>query len=576
MKKIILLPFLFFTSFEFSQQEASNWYFGSGAGIKFLPDGSVVPLSGSPMTAQHGSATMSDANGNLLLYSNGENIWNKNHQIMSNGSGLFGNFYATQSTFILKKPSSSNLFYVFTVDLASGDKGVRYSEVDMNLNGGLGNVTANKNMPLLYPSTEKIAVIKHANGIDYWVVTHEFNSNRFFSYLVTSSGINHSGVSSNVGSIINNTPAGPISAGGGMKIAPDGSKLAVCNRFSNIELFDFSITTGKVSNAQIILNGNHESYNTEFSSDSKVLYASLSTKSVLCQFDLTSANIAASKIEITKTYPGIADIQMGINGKIYITCFPGTNNLSVINNPSVLGLGCNFQYNSVPISGSLFYGLPAFPASLFNQSFTVKKTCLGDTTEFALTTTQSVTSVIWDFGDGNTSTDIIPTHNYATAGTYTVSVKATGASGTSTNTKVITISAVPTATKPPDLLICDTNNDGFSTFDLTTQNAAILNGQDSNLYSIKYYANATDYANNVAIASPNNYVNTLPYQQQTIIAEVSNKANASCKSTTSFDIDVFDAPKPSVVIPKISSCDNASVGTDADGRVGHCPKKCVS
>ena len=90
MKKIIILGFILFTSFVFSQQEASNWYFGGSAGIKFLSDGSVVPLPNSTMTAQHGCASISDENGNLLFYSNGEHIWNKNHQIMSNGSGLSG------------------------------------------------------------------------------------------------------------------------------------------------------------------------------------------------------------------------------------------------------------------------------------------------------------------------------------------------------------------------------------------------------------------------------------------------------------------------------------------------------
>lgn len=564
MKKIIVVSFLFFTSFAFSQQEASNWYFGSGAGIKFLPDGSVVPLPNSTMTAQHGCATISDANGDVLFYSNGENIWNKNHQIMSNGSGLFGSIYSTQSVFILKKPGSPNLFYFFTLDIVSGNRGLRYTEVNMNLDGGLGNVTAVKNVLLYAPSCEKMAVVKHANGMDYWVVTHGWNNNTFYSYLVTASGISSSPVLSSLGSVIDNNPAGPISASGGMKISPDGSKLALCNRFANIELFDFNAGTGKLSNAKVILNGNYESYSVEFSSNSKVLYASLMNNGVLCQFDLTSPDIASSKIEIAKTYNATGAIQIGINGKIYLTAFSGTNKLSVINNPDVLGAGCNFQYNSVPIAGSEFYGLPAFCASIFNQSFTVKKTCLSNTTEFALTNTQSVTSAVWDFGDGVTATGINPTHTYSNSGTYTVSVSV---NGDSPKTKSIIISEVPTATKPQDLHICDSNNDGFHNFDLTTQNTAILNGQDPNLSIIKYFANATDYADKIAIATPNNYLNSLAYQQQTIIAEVSNKANASCKSTTSFDIDVFDSPKPNTVILKISSCDDSSVGTDADGRI---------
>lgn len=519
------------------------------------------------MTAQHGCATVSDGNGNLLFYSNGEKIWNKNHQIMSNGMNLLGSIYSTQSVFILKKPGSSNLFYVFTLDIVANNSGFRYSEVDMNLDGGLGAVTANKNILLYTPSCEKIAVVKHANGVDYWVVTHGWNSNRFYSYLVTASGISSTPVVSSSGSVIDNTPAGSIDASGGMKISPDGSKLALCNQFLyDVELFDFNTTIGTVSNANIILKENSgQTYSIEFSSNSKVLYASLTTNGILYQFDLKSPNIASSKIEIAKTYNSNGDLQIGINSKIYLTAFSGTSKLSVINNPDILGLGCDFQYDSVSMAGSQFYGLPVFCASVFNQFFAVKKLCFGDTSEFALTTTEPVTSVIWNFGDGNTSTLRNPTHVYTRSGTYTVSVLATSATGTSTKTRDITISPIPTATQPQDILACGTNNDGLFNFDLTTQSTTILNGQDPNVCVIKYFANAVDYVNKIAIPSPSNYINKVPYQQETIIAEVSNKTNGECKSTTTFNIDVFDTPKPSTAIPKIITCDNISVGTDADG-----------
>ena len=33
-----------------------------------------------------------------------------------------------------------------------------------------------------------------------------------------------------------------------------------------------------------------------------------------------------------------------------------------------------------------------------------------------------VTNYLWEFGDGSTGTDAAPSHNYAKAGTYTVTV----------------------------------------------------------------------------------------------------------------------------------------------------------
>jgi PKD repeat protein len=57
----------------------------------------------------------------------------------------------------------------------------------------------------------------------------------------------------------------------------------------------------------------------------------------------------------------------------------------------------------------------------------------------------SPTGWAWDFGDGGSSTLQNPGHTYAAAGSYTVSLTATNASGTSTATKVdyITVSAPP-------------------------------------------------------------------------------------------------------------------------------------
>ncbi len=558
MKKIIILTFLFFTNFVFSQQEASNWYFGENAGIKFNPDGSVTALLDGQLNTKEGCATISNSSGDLLFYTDGSKIWNKNHQLMLNGSGLLGHWSSTQAATIAPLPGSTHLFYVFTLDFETNPNGFRYSVVDLNLDGGLGAVTSQKNILIYTPTDEKLSIVKHKNGIDFWVVTHGFNSNTFYSYLLTASGLSATPVLSNSGNVVSN-----FYVWGYMKISPDGTKLAMAHAADKGELFDFDIATGSVSNARVIYENSH-SYGVEFSPNSKVLYLSNMFFGIT-QYDLTTNPIAS-----TSVYNGIAKaLQLGPNGKIYVAV-DDQDRLEVINNPNVVGLGCDLQTNAVSLLGrKCKLGLPPFMASFFYKtSFTAENLCLGSSTKFTTSTNlTNITSSIWDFGDGTTSTILNPEHSYALPGTYKVSLVVVSSIGTSTENQDIIISAVPTATKPQDLFICDSNNDGFSTFDLTAQNTAILNGQAPNLYTIKYFANPTDYTNNIAIATPNNYVNTTLYQSQTIIAEVSNKANGSCKTTTSFDIDVFDAPKPSVIVQKISSCDNTSIGTDTDGRI---------
>ena len=63
---------------------------------------------------------------------------------------------------------------------------------------------------------------------------------------------------------------------------------------------------------------------------------------------------------------------------------------------------------------------------------------------FANNSTGNVTSYSWSFGDGSSSTVQNPTHTYYTAGTYPVSLTATGPGGTNTQTQTgyITVSSV--------------------------------------------------------------------------------------------------------------------------------------
>lgn len=54
-------------------------------------------------------------------------------------------------------------------------------------------------------------------------------------------------------------------------------------------------------------------------------------------------------------------------------------------------------------------------------------------------TSQHATSYEWDFGDGNSSTDENPVHSYASAGSFSVKLTATGEGGSDSASKVVTV-----------------------------------------------------------------------------------------------------------------------------------------
>ena len=461
---LFLLPI-----FLFSQEEASNWYFGNGAGLTFDANG-ASPLANGKLQTIEGSASISDRTGKLLFYTDGSTVYDRNHQVMQNGTDLKGNVSSTQSAIIVPKPANPGIYYIFTVDKPdyfriTNDpiEGVHYSEVDMSLNNGNGGIVEGvKNIHLVtydtgdpleneFKSSEKISSVIAGDCISYWVVT-QF-TNKFYSFRVTSSGVNTSPVVSSITNnfkpLINDQDLN-ITAPGYMKISPDGKLLAAAysgtalgsprsggaKNTGKVFLYDFDDLSGKVSNEKLIL-GNAYPYGIEFSPNSKKLYATSNTYNAndilqsgeLYQFDLDASNIEAS-MELVNSSRNVAGaLQLAPNGKIYRAGYPtdggyvSWDKMSVINNPEEDGNAINYSHNSVDLGGrSVKLGLPPFVQSLFNTNFEYDNICLGDATTFSISGDDNYDSLVWDFGDGSTSTQDMPTHTYTSAGTFTVSV----------------------------------------------------------------------------------------------------------------------------------------------------------
>ena len=88
-KFYFLFSFLFVSIQLFSQKEANNWYFGQKAGITFN-SGAPVALTNGQLQTLEGCSSISDASGNLLFYTDGIKVWNRNHVVMTNGTNLKG------------------------------------------------------------------------------------------------------------------------------------------------------------------------------------------------------------------------------------------------------------------------------------------------------------------------------------------------------------------------------------------------------------------------------------------------------------------------------------------------------
>jgi len=398
------------------------WYFGTHAGLKFV-GGNPVALSNGQINNGEGCSVECDNYGDLLFYTDGVTVWNKNHVAMPNGTGLSGNTSATQ-TVIVRKPGNCMQFYIF---YHSGQVNLQlyYSVVDMTLNGGLGDiVTSSKNTFIYYPATEKITAVNHQNGTDVWVLFHEYNTNKFMAYLVTSTGVN-SPVNTNVGPAHTNMI-------GYMKASHNGTKLATAITFTpdlRVELYDLNNATGVVSNP-VLFNNWSGAYGLEFSPNDSILYASSYWgTNQLYQIDLTNNTFQTISSANNGNYDYCA-LQLGPNGKIYMAR-GNQNYISVINNPNVLGAGCNFVSNGFTLAPGTFsvLGLPTFHQSLLTSHSNHFTFSLNDCTTYDFNTNPygAYDSLIWNFddplsGNNNYNSLINPSHSFSNAGNYNVTL----------------------------------------------------------------------------------------------------------------------------------------------------------
>jgi hypothetical protein len=364
-----------------SAQRCNNWYFQTFNGARFS-NGAPQFLPGGQLQGWFSCATISDNNGNLLFSSEGRNVFDRTNNLMPNGTGLLGDLCQINGLLIIPFINDLSKYYVFTAQglsnfLLNSQDTLKYSYsiVDMALNGGLGDVVSKNNF-IRFFSTEKMTAIPHANGTDIWWICRDWTNN-FYSYKITCAGFQATNpVVSSIGNNINNDWR--LLDAGDIKASSDGKFIAVGYR-SYFEIYRFDKSTGVLSNA-IKIPTVDGCYGVEFSPDSKVLYISQSFQTIpfptaavtqysIANYDSTAIvnsmyNVTQPSLPFGTSLP--TGLQLAPNGKIY-SAWSGGPIIDVINNPNVLGAGCNFQHNVLPMPNPLSRRLPYAPAFLITS-----------------------------------------------------------------------------------------------------------------------------------------------------------------------------------------------------------------
>lgn len=585
------LVFCFLSLNIFAQSEASNWYFGYGAGIKFNPyNETVSALNNGQLFTHEGCTTMSDNSGNLLFYTDGTFIWNRNHQYMANGVGLLGDSSSTHSAIIVPKPNDSNIFYVFTVGSKQSNTGLHYSIVDMTQNNGLGAVTT-ANVRLLNLSSEKVtSVLKDCISKSMWVVSFAAEDgnraayNTFHAYEVGNNGVNPIPVKSTF-------PKNISDPRGALKLSPDGTKIACANATAdednsttNDELFiyDFDASTGIVSNpVELRINGeNHNPYGLEFSPNSQLLYVHsynnyrsidnnndnsdpLNQRSTLTQFNTSSSNIQNSQIVIDERQLYRGGLQLGPDGKIYraLTAAYGVGlpYLGVIKNPNNIGLACNYEHNAIDLSpNESGQGLPPFIQSLFKKQIDIIQNGKSDT-NLTICEGSSYNLVSENIPGANytwTKNNILLSNNtynllITDGGHYKVEINPNNGECIKEGQAYVFLNNKPSSANL-SLIQCDEDGvkDGITTFNL---NEAYSNSSFDGTLKYSFYLNST----RTTEIDGSSYKNA--QNPQTIFVTTTN-TNTGCFSFSDLTLSVSLTDVNDTVLPTVCDDDGTEDG----------------
>jgi len=406
------------------QAQKDVWNFGNGLGIDFYDISDVrIGTSAIPIMSECAVTVFDSLTEEVLFYTDGSSIWDKNDQFIIDGEDLGGNFSTSQSTAVIQHPGIEDSYYIFSLeDIGSSEGNLYYTLVS----------TTNSEIEVLEKKvfvhsnlTEKMIGVKGSCNTA-WIVVHERNSNRFISFEITPFGIVnpvYSEVGATAREIVNDYDT-ESSYHGKIRGSWDNSKILNASGNGPIELFEFNNTTGIISNQRILQSrsltqGFRSSYSSCFSPDNSKIYVfetQFSGTRQITQYDVTlgtSEEIQGSRENIFTsrliTDTPISDLQVDPFGRVLISGLDKFS-ISIITNPNEDAQAIDFieDFISFAPKETLFLGFHEYPilgVPLVFEELITEDTltfCEGDILHTLLQDTFS--SYKWS--DGSTGVDV--------------------------------------------------------------------------------------------------------------------------------------------------------------------------
>ena len=416
------------------------------------------------------NTAMSDSEGGLQFYTNGNDVYNYLHEPIKNGERLEEDddcepLTITQGAFSVPHPEHEGQYVLFTVgveylfdgvDFIGEDLRVYYNVVDMNANDGKGELIVRQDLMLQDTlNSGQGMVCQHANGRDWWLLLFEDRSNSYYRFLIDINGYHDMGRAT--------TEFEVLSGRSQVAYSPDGSKYASMNNVTLelgafVDIHNFDRCTGLLSD-QIKINLKNVGFSAglAFSPNSRFLY--VCGQQTLYQYDLWAADVEASRFTIGHWDGFLEDnfwtstfhtMLLGPDHKIYMGTPTDGHFIHVIHDPNKKGLACDFEQRGLEWPTYKHRSFPNFPyyrmGALEGSGCDTLGIENGPLANFSYSTPESSPSSYifedmtlrepiswsWDFGDGEGSQEQHPSHAYSAYGSYQVSLVTNNAIGVDT------------------------------------------------------------------------------------------------------------------------------------------------
>lgn len=452
---------------------------------------------------QEFNVTMSDASGDLIFYTNGIELRNKEHKMLYGSKDYnyhpFHENYTNRGLFTaltgisLPYPGVPDAYILFhckvNFEIISSEwyyylVGMNYSVIDMSLDHGRGAMVI-KDRDYITDTLNLAAMsaVRHANGRDWWVIATDKKS----------TGLLHLGFVDERGpgerKVLDFRGVMPEYVGGGpARFTPDGRYFIryACNNIYGpvfLDIFSFDRCTGHM---ELI---HHYEFNPvklptvnfglEISPNSRFVYCNTADR--VMQFDLWTEDVLGS-MQIVAEYDTIQNWDgrttafilpwLAPDGKIYMTASHGYPHTHVMHYPNRYGSACQFEQRAIVMPRGNINSIPHHPNYRLGPIDDSSCDTLGidniplsrwraDTefrdVQFISLADYEPEEWYWTFGDGQMSRDTSPYHNYADTGWYEVCLIVSNEYGGDTLCRHIHIidalSAVQAVEMQPEFLI---------------------------------------------------------------------------------------------------------------------------